>query len=234
MRIVHISDSHISLDHPQRALNMQSCIDIINAADEQPDVVVHTGDLAHTGVAEEYNITRAILDKLKAPYYVLVGNKDKRPAVIDAFSAPQRMQANNGFIQYVIDDYPVRMIMLDTLSENSNKGRLDEVRLTHLRQMLEADTFKPAVIFMHHTPFKVPPIPDPFQFEDWSHVEKLQDLLSQHTQLQGIYCGHIHRNVEGTLGALNVSAISCMASDLRMGELTNEERTMAMLKTVVI
>ncbi len=234
MRIVHISDSHISLDSPQRAENMQSCVDIINAADEQPDVVIHTGDLTHNGDAEEYNTTRTILDQLKVPYFVLVGNKDKRPAVIQAFSAQQRMQVNEGFIQYAVEDFPVRMIMLDTLSEASNKGRLDEVRLAHLKQMLEANVTKPTLIFMHHTPFEVPPIPDPFQFEDWTDVDKLQTLVSKHAQIKAIYCGHVHRNVEGVLGSLSVSAISCMASDLRKGELTTQERSMPMLKTIVV
>ncbi len=219
MRIVHISDSHISLDNPQRTENLQTCVDVINSADVQPNAVIHTGDLTHNGVAEEYNITRAVLDGLKAPYFVLPGNKDKRPAFIDAFLDEKSMQVNDGFVQYSIEKFPVRLIMLDTLSENSNKGLLGDARLAHIKRMLDADVSKPIAIFMHHTPFEVAAIPDPFQFEDWLDVENLQNMLAQYPQIMGIYCGHIHRSIDGMLGALKVNAISCMASDLRKGRI---------------
>ena len=96
--------------------------------------------------------------------------------------------------------------------------------------MLEAEPAKPTTVFMHHPPFEVRAIPDPFQFEDWQEVTKLRALLSSHQQIGGICCGHIHRSIDGRLGDLNVSAISCMATDLRKGELTAEERQMPILR----
>lgn len=230
MRIVHISDSHISLDHPQRTTDLRACIDAINSAAEQPDVVMHTGDITHNGVAEEYTIAKQLLDKLKAPYFVMPGNKDKRPALIDAFADGQTINQGDEFIQYAVDRFPVRLIVLDTLSDDSNKGLMGDVRFNHLSSMLAAEPLKPTAVFMHHTPFEVAAIPDPFQFEDWQDVDKLRDLLSEHRQITGIYCGHIHRSIEGKLGALNVSAIACMAADLRKGELTAEQRQMPMLR----
>ena len=234
MRIVHISDSHISLEHPQRTADMQACIDVINSAPEAPDAVVHTGDITHTGVAEEYTIAKQVLDKLKAPYFVIPGNKDKRPALIEAFVDEKTICKDDEFIQYSVDHFPVRLIMLDTLSDNSNKGRLGEARLQHIKTMLEAEPVKSTAVFMHHTPFEVGAIPDPFQFEDWEEVTKLSTLFSLHRQISGIYCGHIHRSVDGRLGDISASAISCMATDLRKGELTPEERQMPILRSLVL
>ncbi len=230
MRIVHISDSHISLDHPQRTADLRACIDVINSATEQPDVVMHTGDITHNGVAAEYTIAKQQLDELKAPYFVMPGNKDKRPSLIDAFADGQTICQGDEFIQYAVDRFPVRLIVLDTLSDDSNKGLLGDARFEHLSAMLAAEPLKPTAVFMHHTPFEVAAIPDPFQFENWQEVDKLRDLLSEHHQISGIYCGHIHRSIEGKLGELNVSAISCMATDLRKGELTAEQRQMPILR----
>ena len=230
MRIVHISDSHISVDHPQRTADLRACIDAINVAAEQPDAVMHTGDITHNGVAEEYNIAKQQLDELKAPYFVMPGNKDKRPALIDAFADEQTIHQGDEFIQYAVDHFAVRLIVLDTLSGNSNKGLLGNVGFKHLKAMLEAEPLKPTAVFMHHTPFEVAAIPDPFQFEDWQEVDKLRALFSVHRQISGIYCGHIHRSIEGRLGDLNVSAIACTAADLRKGDLTTEQRQMPILR----
>lgn len=230
MRIVHISDSHISLDHPQRTADLQACIDVINSASEAPDAVIHTGDITHNGAAEEYNIAKQQLDELKVPYFVIPGNKDKRPALIDAFADERSIHKGDEYIQYAVDRFPVRLVMLDTLSDSSNKGKLGDARLQHIKTLLEAEPLKSTAVFMHHTPFEVGAIPDPFQFEDWEEVVKLRALFSLHRQISGIYCGHIHRNVDGRLGDISVSAISCMATDLRKGELTKEERQAPILR----
>ena len=52
MQIAQLSDSHISLSHPQRMDDLKATIDGINA--ENPDLVIHTGDIAHEGLVEEY------------------------------------------------------------------------------------------------------------------------------------------------------------------------------------
>ncbi|MEE9335206.1 MAG: metallophosphoesterase [Granulosicoccaceae bacterium] len=234
MRIVHISDSHISVEHPQRTADLRACIDVINVAAKPPDAVMHTGDITHNGVAEEYNIAKQQLDELKVPYFVMPGNKDKRPALIDAFADGHSIRQGDDFIQYSIDHYPVRLVVLDTLSDNSNKGLLGDVRFKHIKEMLEAEPLKPTAVFMHHTPFEVAAIPDPRQFEDWQEVAKLRALFSAHRQISGVYCGHIHRSIDGRLGDLSVSAISCMATDLRKGELTAEQRHMPILRTHVL
>jgi len=230
MRIVHLSDSHISLEHPQRTADLRACIDAINTDANTPDAVIHTGDITHNASAEEYNTAKEQLDKLKAPYFVIPGNKDKRPELIDAFVDGKTINRGDEYIQYAVDNFDVRMVMLDTLSDNSNKGRLGDARFEHLQAMLEAEPNKRTAVFMHHTPFEVGAIPDPFQFEDWDEVHRLRKLLATHSQIIGVFCGHIHRSIDGRLGDLSVSAISCMATDLRKGELTDEQRTMPILR----
>jgi len=151
--IIHLSDTHISVDTPQRLGDLEKCVQTINNLDVPPDLIVHTGDISHDGLAQEYHNARVLLDELKAPYFVMAGNRDKRQALLKEFSDKRYQLPNDGWIQYSIEEYPVRLLMLDTVSERSNKGRLCSERLAHLESMLMADTSKPTALFLHHTPF---------------------------------------------------------------------------------
>ena len=70
LQIVQISDTHISNDVPQRLNDLEQCVNVINNLPTQPDIVVHTGDISHDALAQEYHNARQQLDKLKAPYFV--------------------------------------------------------------------------------------------------------------------------------------------------------------------
>ncbi len=229
MRIIQISDSHIANDIPQRLTDLDTCIEAINQL-PAPDLVIHTGDITHNGLESEYASARKSLDNLNAPYCVLAGNKDDRTCLQLAFNDHNYLTQHETFVQYSIEQYPTRLLILDTVCETDTKGELCKARLQHLQQMLEHNTAKPAVIFMHHSPYIVEEIPDPQQFHDWSQVDKLAELLSRFTNVQGVYCGHVHRNVEGNIGKLPVSVLSCMATDLRKGKLSEEEKTRPMYR----
>jgi 3',5'-cyclic AMP phosphodiesterase CpdA len=234
MKIVQISDSHISVDHPERTSDLDVCIAHINALTEPADLVIHTGDITHNGLPEEYNVAKQKLDSLHAPYYVLTGNRDNRAELISAFADGKSINRDDRFVQYSIDSFKTRILVLDTLCEHSNKGQICKDRFSHFQQMLDADSTTPTLLFMHHTPFEVPPIPDPFQFEDWSDAEQLHQLLTKFPNVTEVYCGHVHRNVEGTIAGLPASAITCMARDLRKGEMTDEERNKAVFKEIIV
>ena len=232
MRIIQISDSHISHDFPQRSTDLGICVEHINKEKIQPDLVVHTGDITHNGLIEEYRIAREQLDQLSTPYCVLAGNKDKRKELSSVFSDNDYLQLDNAFIQYAIEYSALRVIVLDTVCESDNRGELCKTRLQQIDNMLSLDQSKPAVIFMHHSPFKVNEIPQPEQFVNWSEVEKLESIFSHHAHIDSIFCGHVHRNVEGSLGHLPVSVLSCLATDLRKGKLSEYEKTRPMYKVL--
>jgi len=223
MRIIQISDSHIDLDTPGRIEDLKNCIASVNT--EKPDIVIHTGDISHNNLEAEYSAARDVLDTLDAPYYVLAGNKDTRSALRHAFHDHDYLSQHNDFIQYSIGLHKARLIMLDTVKEGTSKGELCEQRLSDLNKMLEGNNDMPVVIFMHHSPYVVEEIPDPRQFHNWQQVEALETLLSAHSNIVQIYCGHVHRNVAGTIGTLKIDVLTCMATDLRKGKLNDAELT---------
>lgn len=224
LQIVQISDTHLSNEAPQRLKDLENCIRAINQLDTPPEVVVHTGDITHNGLAQEYHSARQLLDQLTAPYFVIPGNRDKRAPLCNEFVDERYQIPKQGWVQYSVEDYPVRLIMVDTVSTNTNKGELCTARLEHLETMLSADTTKPVALFLHHPPYKAIGIPDPYQYDNWNDVEKLATLLARYKNICGMYCGHVHRFIDGSIAGINASAITCLAGDLRKGEVSDAER----------
>src|SRR5215468_11175038 len=81
----------------------------INRLDPLPDVAVITGDLVDHGEPAEYEHLRTLLAPLAMPVFVIPGNHDAREPLRAAFAADGHLPAD-GFLQYAIEDYPVRLI----------------------------------------------------------------------------------------------------------------------------
>ena len=234
LQIVQISDTHISNDFPQRLSDLENCVRAINELDTSPELVVHTGDISHNGTSEEYHSAKNVLNQLNVPYFVMAGNRDNRAELLTAFADARYQLPKDSWVQYSIEEYPIRLLMVDTVNELSNKGQLCEARLRHLENMLMTETTKPVCLFLHHTPFAAFGIPDPYQFEDWGDVDKLAALLSRFSNIHGIYCGHVHRFMKGEIAGLNASAISCLAGDLRKGEVSDAQRKLPVFKELAL
>ena len=215
MRIIQISDSHLSLEKPERARELEACVRYINTIEPQPDVVVHTGDVAHDGHIEEYALARELLNELSAPYFVMAGNRDNRANLIQTFADGEHLRLDMPFVQYSVDAFDVQLVMADTMSTTSNKGNLCESRRAHLRELLKQDASKPTILFLHHPPFLVGVGPEPRNFEDWSIAEALLIELNGHDHIRGIFCGHVHRAFETSVGEVPARVVSCVVSDLR-------------------
>ncbi len=215
MRIIQLSDSHISSDKPARATELEACINHINKLKPQPDAVVHTGDIAHNGLIEEYKAARQLLDELSAPHFVLAGNRDERRNLIKTFADGVHIHPDMDFVQYAVEDFEVRLIVIDTVSTRSNKGRLCQVRLEHIKRMLTSDTSRPAVLLLHHPPFTVNVGPEPRNFEEWSDAEALMAEVQRHDHIKGVFCGHVHRAFETSIGSMRASVVSSVVSDVR-------------------
>ena len=119
----------------------------------QPDVVVITGDMTDCGLAEEYALLRTLLSALPMPVFMVPGNHDRRDNLKAAFSDWPTIAADPDFVQFVVDDYPLRLIGLDTVVEKSGAGALCERRLAFLSEALEAEPKRATVVFMHDPPF---------------------------------------------------------------------------------
>lgn len=220
MIIAQISDTHIALDTPdadQRMRDFASTIADINALEPQPDVIVHTGDIVHNGRQDEYARAAATLAGARAPVYAMVGNKDNRANLREAFSAGGYLAPDSGFIDYAVDDHPVRLIALDTLSAGSNKGDFCQERVRNLIGMIDAETTKPIAVFTHHPPFEVMVGPDRLHFESREIMSRLRRALQHSGRVVAVFSGHVHRPAAGHVGGIPATVMTSIATTLRKG-----------------
>jgi 3',5'-cyclic AMP phosphodiesterase CpdA len=221
MIIAQLSDTHIIVGTPdadRRLRDLALTIADINELDPAPDVIVHTGDITHHGRQDEYAAAAALLEKAHAPVYVLAGNKDHRGNLREAFANRRYFAPETEFLQYAVEDYPVRLIALDTLCSDSNKGDFCDARLAHLADVIARETRKPIAVFTHHPPFEVMVGPDRLHFKSAEPMFRLRHALQHSGRVVGVFSGHVHRPAAGRVGTIPANVMPCIATALRKGE----------------
>lgn len=228
MIIAQISDSHLALDTPdskRRIEDFEATIEHINELDPAPDLIIHTGDIVQNGRVDEYQRAAEILQMARVPVYVMVGNKDDRRHLRSTLPAAFYNEQDGEFVAYSLEDFPVRLIALDTLNPGSNKGEFCQQRLSDLVNVLEADTKKPVAIFAHHPPIRVLEGPDPIHFETEEIMQRFRQTLQQFPKITSLFCGHVHRGVAGSIGDIPCLVMPCISTSLRRGDYPTELTT---------
>jgi 3',5'-cyclic AMP phosphodiesterase CpdA len=226
MLIAQISDAHIKARGKSAyrvvdtASCLRHCIGHIIRSDPQPDVVLFTGDLTDGGTPEEFEHVRDILRPLAIPCFAIPGNHDDRAAMLTAMPENCWNQPGTEFIQYAIEDYPVRLVGLDTLIPNSGNGSLCDWRLGWLESTLATRPNEPTILFMHHPPFSTG-IGHMDALGLLEGQERFADIVSRNRQIERIVCGHVHRPVSmlfhGTMATISPSTAHQTVLDLRVG-----------------
>jgi 3',5'-cyclic AMP phosphodiesterase CpdA len=129
--------------------------------------------------------------------YVIPGNHDNREEMRTAFLDKSYIP-RDGFIQYVIDDYPVRLIGLDTHVPNEPYGILCKQRILWLEESLKTNPSKPTLLFMHHFPIKVGQ--KCFDSILCRLENDLEKLIKSHPNVMGIVAGHYHKACTSLFG----------------------------------
>ncbi len=221
MIIAQLSDTHININtagSDQRLLDFEKVILDINSLDPQPDLIIHCGDIVQNGLIAEYREATKILSKAIAPVYVMVGNKDNRKNIIELYEKEPYISAKSRFIDYEINDFPVKLILLDTLNEHSNKGHFCDFRLDNLTKMIQSEETKPIAVFMHHPPCAINVGPDRFHFDNLDSMANLCDLLQRSDRVISIFCGHVHRSTTGWIENIPINVATAVATQLRWGD----------------
>ena len=177
-----------------------------------PDVVLLTGDLTDQGLAEEYAVLAELITRtLPLPVFAIPGNHDNREVMLAQLPGARQ---EDGFAQYAIDLYPVRLVMLDTLVPGEAHGALCARRLEWLDRTLAAVQDKPTLIAMHHPPFLC----------GIAHMDRLAlreraafaEVLARHGQVRRIVCGHNHRPVTARVGDAIASIAPSVAHQVEL------------------
>ena len=198
MIIAQISDSHIEAPGKltygefDATASLVGVVDALNELDPQPDLVLHTGDLVHSGKPEQYEPLRQILRRLDAPLSAIPGNHDSRDAMRAAFRDATWMPTDDEFLHYTIENLPVRVICLDTVIPGETPGMLCPKRLSWLRARLTEQPDRPTIIAGHHPAFDTAMTGT----RTIGFVEggpELADILASARQVVRVIAGHSHR-----------------------------------------
>lgn len=218
MIIAQISDTHIlakSSDDPHaeaRADNLRRCVTDINR--QGVDAVIHTGDSVHHGAADEYAHLREILVELKAPLFLTPGNRDRHDGIRAAFDNLHHLPGSGDFFHYAIEDYPVRLVALDSVSAGERKGVFCAERRTWLEATLAREPDRPTILFIHHPPFDVG---DHYVsgYREMEDADELAVVVSRHPQVERLLCGHVHRFHRESWAGTIATIMPSVAVDLR-------------------
>ena len=220
MLIAQITDIHLGFDpnNPDEfnRQRLNATLEALRALVPQPDLLLVTGDIANDGDdAQSYLRYREAMAGLGFPIYPLMGNHDSREPFLELF--PDVPHAD-GFIQYAIEDWPLRILVLDTLEVGRHGGGFCEIRARWLRERLDESPDRPTLIALHH-----PPISTGIGWltEDpaaaW--IARLRGIVEGRRNIVAIVAGHVHRpiitNWGGTTLIVCPSTAPQVALDLR-------------------
>jgi len=196
MLIAHISDLHIAgwekkaYGIAPTAENLACCVDHINQLVPEPDLVLVTGDITYSGLVEEAERAASILGQLQYPFYVIPGNHDVRSTLWSVFGGQACPSMNQGFTNYVIEGYPVRLIGIDSTVPGEPGGEICKVRAAWLDERLSEAKEQPTVIFMHHPPVKCGVLET--DVDGFVGADRFRDIVEKYSNIKSILCGHIH------------------------------------------
>jgi hypothetical protein len=140
------------------------------------------------------------------------GNHDRREMLLERLPGTQSMAG--GFVQYAVNDLPVRLVMLDTVVPGAGHGALCAERLDWLERTLAARPEAPTLIGMHHPPFACGiahmdaiALRDPAAF---------RTVIARHRQVRRIVCGHHHRPVVAAVAQAIASIAPSVAHQVEL------------------
>lgn len=195
MLIAQVTDIHLGFEPGNpREFNRQRLdrtLAALAAIDPLPDLMLATGDLVDRGDVDSYLRLREAFAALPFPTHYAMGNHDVRRNFAQAFP---EVKFASGFLQYVVETDPLRIVVLDTLEEGRHGGAFCERRAAWLRARLDEAPERRTLIVQHHPPVEVGiPWMNTDPAEPW--VDRLADCLRGRDNIDGLICGHIHRAI---------------------------------------
>ena len=228
MVIAQISDTHIICPSiginkvivEERIRNLKKCANTIKSLDNKPDAIIHTGDISHNGLIEEYKIVSDILNPLNIPILYTPGNRDKRENLKLIFNHFEIKNLKESFFIYSKEFKGFRLISMDTHCETSNMGEFTNEKLEIFSQILLQKKSVPTAIFMHHPPFDVSETETKnIEYTSEKLFPKFIRILQKHNNLVGLFCGHIHRNIKRSINDIVTYTMPPIALDLSKDDL---------------
>ncbi|WP_375788847.1 phosphodiesterase [Bradyrhizobium sp. Pha-3] len=222
--IAQISDLHIkppgalAYGRVDTAKALERCVAALNAFEPAPDFVVISGDLVDTPSVQEYDYLKQLLAPLRLSFAGIPGNHDSREWMREAFPAAPFVRAT-GPLDQKIEVNGLDLLLLDSSVAGKPHGMLEASTLQWLDAALATAVDRPALLFLHHPPFKGGIWH--MDRQDLFNADALADIVKRHPRVRLIACGHVHRAMLTTFAGIPVTICPAPnhAVDLDLGQL---------------
>lgn len=224
MRIIQITDTHLSPSKPHFNLNWSPLAQWVT--DQKPDLVIHTGDLAVDGadIEDDLAFSAKLLNEISAPVLSLPGNHDigHMPGSAQPVNATRidRWREMVGPDRWTYDSNNWRLIGLNSLILGANS--LEEEEQFDWLEVALADAEARRIAVFAHKPLFVDAA-DEGETGYWSirpaPRKKLLDLFAEYDVALHA-SGHLHRAWQGTHNSTNI--VWAPASSFIVGDMERD------------
>ena len=209
----HISDLHLG-GSETAAARAEAVLAHLAALHRPLDALVLTGDLSDAGKRPDYQWLAARLGRF-AHVVAVPGNHDDRGALRDALLGGASPGPGAGPVNTVHELNGLIILGCDSTVPGQDSGLLSDETLAWADDVLaEVHPGTPAVLAFHH-----PPILLHDQWLDGMRqfgADRLAGLLSRHTRVRALLCGHVHQAVSARFAGVPLIAAPSVAPGLRM------------------
>lgn len=206
MKLLQLTDIHLTT--PGKTIggrdpnaNFERALAHAMVSHNDAEALFITGDLSDWGEAGDYQRLKKMVDKLKMPVHLCIGNHDERGAFLDVF--PEYAN-DDGFAQQVIELSQGHAITLDTWGDATHAGHFCESRADWLTEQLSTLP-GPVWLFMHHNPVatRINPL-DQIMLLD---AQRFKQAISPYkAKVMHIFHGHCHLPLSGNIAGVSFSA----------------------------
>jgi 3',5'-cyclic AMP phosphodiesterase CpdA len=200
---VQISDTHIGFNkdaNPDVNATLSQTIDLVNGMFEQPELIIHTGDITHLSKPAEFDLAQQLFSRLRATeMHTVPGEHDTTDATVtEYFNRFGKASDNKGY--YSFDYAGVHFVALINVLQfkPGGLGTLGTDQLAWVAADLKGKSSStPIVVFAHMPLWTI--------YEPWGWGTGDADQLMSQLRRFGsvtVLNGHIHQivpKVEGNM-----------------------------------
>jgi len=202
IKILHITDCHLGKERSLDLLGMNTFDSLmavlkdVRASNQQPDIILVTGDIAQDGSVEAYEVMKQALADYDCPVRWFAGNHDDRANMAQVIGGGDELEQVTHIGGW-------RLVLLDSLSPGNVHGELDQSELDTLDQALESGTENTLVCLHHH------PVDIGAHWLDQiglHNPERFLESVDKHDHVKCVLWGHIHQEYDAVRGGKRLLA----------------------------
>lgn len=216
--LLHLSDLHFGTERP-------ACLTAIQAfcREQQPELVVVSGDLTQRARYREFFHCKQFLDSLNCPYLVVPGNHDiPLYHVWDRIFNPfTRYQLFFGNMEMTLETEHFYVIGVNSIRRRYHtRGHISLEQIQQIDQILKQAPADKIKIIAAHQPFYTPP-DDPHGIKDCPLLGRMALEVWSQSGLKALLHGHLHQSAVFDLNSLYHLGAGHPVLDIHAGTATS-------------